>query len=89
MPERIDHFELLCRVAESHEWRVHLHSDHFGGRPGGDDLTSQLTMLEVTDGGLGMIARATILPSDRLSDIATLILRRMKTAGLFEERKRS
>jgi hypothetical protein len=82
--ETIDHYELLCRVVRNRGWKVLLHSDHFGGKPSGEELDSQLTMLEVTNGG-EMIARVTLLPPDRLPDVALTVLQRMKKAGLLSK----
>jgi hypothetical protein len=78
----IDNYELLCRTAHRKGWKVLLHSDHFGGKVGGEDLTSRVTCMEVQAGG-EMIARAVLLPADELDGIAYAVLVRLKSAGLL------
>ena len=80
--ETIDHYALLCAVAKKRGWRLLLHSDHFGGKAGGEELSSQLSCLELTNGD-GMIARATLLPEDRLADVAASVLSRLQAAGML------
>ena len=80
--EQVDHYALLCAVARKHGWKLLLHSDHFGGKAGGEELISQLSCLELTNGD-GMIARASLLPEDRLADVAASVLSRLQAAGML------
>lgn len=81
--ETVDYYTLLCLTVRKHGWKLLLHSDHFGGKPAGDDLHSELTMLEVIDPAEGMIARLTLCPSDRLADAAKAVLGRMRSSGML------